>query len=729
MAKPELMNSLLETLTCKYIFYISKKQRWPRSFAVFVFITAFLGNFHLGSSIAPLVAITEEVPIIKAGESLHEINMNTNHGKALKFQGIKKSGQVTDEAQADKLMAKGINLNGVENPQTLKKTKIKTSLTSFFKSIKDRIKKIMRRVKKMFNFFGNKNLKKSSIVKERTKLVRKVPEQEIKSTKKSSQYLEEDKDYYENLNKYFQKPPDVNEFKKIHSFLKSLLSDEKYAENFAELLHIYNGIFDDEGKIIAKYSRDEFEDILRGFGKTFSGLKLTGSEAKIWREVLALVAFQVIDIKTIGAVDSPNKYFREIMSALLINSKTEPDSGMSNISRYIYQKVLTDKIAEVHLAGKDISYELSRIEMRDGHFFFGDRNLEISGDTAILTTQAKENKLISEGIKLFGSPGMKKQKSVHLKKLIQAISREEIFGKEEERFLAFKFIKWAHGKESDAIVRKEIEYKIACLALDSFLLLPSTHSNLKTSAETANNLLRTIKKNSYKFSASSNEKFSYPDLFSAGISPFEKDIKSYKKNNHIQRKPYQKSFWLDSTLMARALFETFEKTSHIGLLKPSEIKIILMKAKTFQSFEKNFDNLSRNQEFIFFLNRYETAQPEDQLELIKYALLKSRSINTKMSTDKIPSLLKSFTNFFAKSKLEHQKILWLRLVSEKLQTFNMKSDYNGFIKLITEFAPQIDSMRNEVKNSRNLKALIGRVESFLKQIAKELISGRNTQKI
>ncbi|KAI8457164.1 hypothetical protein BY996DRAFT_6411852 [Phakopsora pachyrhizi] len=452
-----------------------------------------------------------------------------------------------------------------------------------------------------------KDLKKSSIVKERTKLVRKVPEQEIKSTKKSSQYLEEDKDYYENLN-----TPDVNEFKKIHSFLKSLLSDEKYAENFAELLHIYNGIFDDEGKIIAKYSRDEFEDILRGFGKTFSGLKLTGSEAKIWREVLALVAFQVIDIKTIGAVDSPNKYFREIMSALLINSKTEPDSGMSNISRYIYQKVLTDKIAEVHLAGKDISYELSRIEMRGEYY-------DVC-DTAILTTQAKENKLISEGIKLFGSPGMKKQKSVHLKKLIQAISREEIFGKEEERFLAFKFIKWAHGKESDAIVRKEIEYKIACLALDSFLLLPSTHSNLKTSAETANNLLRTIKKNSYKFSASSNEKFSYPDLFSAGISPFEKDIKSYKKNNHIQRKPYQKSFWLDSTLMARALFETFEKTSHIGLLKPSEIKIILMKAKTY-------------------------------------------------------------------------------------------------------------SMRNEVKNSRNLKALIGRVESFLKQIAKELISGRNTQKI
>ncbi|CAH7669813.1 hypothetical protein PPACK8108_LOCUS4459 [Phakopsora pachyrhizi] len=172
------------------------------------------------------------------------------------------------------------------------------------------------------------------------------------------------------------------------------------------------------------------------------------------------------------------------MGALLINSKVKPESGMPNLSHYIYQKVLSDKIADVHLAGKDIPYELSIIEMKGEYYDVY--------DTALLTTQAKGKKIISEGIKLFGSPGKEDQKIAHLNEFFPAISNEKIFENEEERFLAFKFIKWAHGKESSAFVRKEIEYKIAGQALDSFLLLPNSHSSLKPSAEVAASLREAI---------------------------------------------------------------------------------------------------------------------------------------------------------------------------------------------------------------------------------------------
>ncbi|KAI8446379.1 hypothetical protein BY996DRAFT_8456307, partial [Phakopsora pachyrhizi] len=238
--------------------------------------------------------------------------------------------------------------------------------------------------------------------------------------------------------------------------------------------------------------------LLQDFNIKFSELRLTELHKELWRDALALVALKVIDIKAIDLADSPSKYFREIMGALLINSKVKPESGMPNLSHYIYQKVLSDKIADVHLAGKDIPYELSIIEMKGeyydvySHFFFGDRNLEILDDTALLTTQAKGKKIISEGIKLFGSPGKEDQKIAHLNEFFPAISNEKIFENEEERFLAFKFIKWAHGKESSAFVRKEIEYKIAGQALDSFLLLPNSHSSLKPSAEVAASLREAI---------------------------------------------------------------------------------------------------------------------------------------------------------------------------------------------------------------------------------------------
>ncbi|CAH7686682.1 hypothetical protein PPACK8108_LOCUS21368 [Phakopsora pachyrhizi] len=251
--------------------------------------------------------------------------------------------------------------------------------------------------------------------------------------------------------------------------------------------------------MITKYSRSEFEGILEDFNLKFSELMLTEVESEMWRSALALVAFIVIDNKAIDLADSPNKYFREIMAALLVNSKAGHDNGMPNLSRYIYQKFLSDKIAEVHLVGKDIPYELSKIEMKGEYYDFY--------DTALLTTQAKGNGFISKGIELFGYPGKEEKKSAHLKQLFQAISDEKIFENEEERFLAFKFIKWAHGKENNAILKKEIEYEIAVLALDSFLLLPNTHSNLKTSAEVAKSLKEAMRNNTYKVTESSNDRF------------------------------------------------------------------------------------------------------------------------------------------------------------------------------------------------------------------------------
>ncbi|KAI8457165.1 hypothetical protein BY996DRAFT_8393109 [Phakopsora pachyrhizi] len=460
----------------------------------------------------------------------------------------------------------------------------------------------------------------------------------------------------------------------------------------------------------------------------------------MWRDTLALVALKVIDIKTIDLADSPNKYFREIMAALLMNSKAEPESGTTNLSRYIYQKVLTDKIAEVHLAGKDIPYELSRIEMKGeyydfyAHFFFGDRYLEISDDATLLAKQTKENKFISQGMKLFENPGMEEQKIAHLKQLFQAISKEKIFEKEEERFLAFKFIKWAHGKESNAIVRKEIEYKIAGLALDSFLLLPNTHSNLKTSAEVASSLREAMKSNPYKITASSNEKFVYPDWLSAGISPIGKD---YTQNNIIKQqitniaaipsRPYQKSFWIDSTLMARGLSDSFEKNYHNALLRPS-YKYILLNTKKWESFESTFEKVAKNQELKNFLLQYDYAKPEDKLEMIKYALLRSRSINTQITTGNKYNPFKGVKNFLKKNALEEQKMLWLQLVAVKVKNFERGSDLNGFTKLIIELAPQIDSMKIEAKNSIDLKASIDRVEYFLKPISSELASKLNILK-
>ncbi|KAI8455719.1 hypothetical protein BY996DRAFT_6412956 [Phakopsora pachyrhizi] len=279
------------------------------------------------------------------------------------------------------------------------------------------------------------------------------------------------------------------------------------------------------------------------------------------------------------------------MGALLINSKVKPESGMPNLSHYIYQKVLSDKIADVHLAGKDIPYELSIIEMKGeyydvySHFFFGDRNLEILDDTALLTTQAKGKKIISEGIKLFGSPGKEDQKIAHLNEFFPAISNEKIFENEEERFLAFKFIKWALGKESSAFVRKEIEYKIAGQALDSFLLLPNSHSSLKPSAEVAASLREAINKNQYKFTSSVKEKFKYPDWISVGVSPIGKDFTESKVIKeqindiaHITEKPYQKSFWLENTLLARGIFNSFENNYKNFILKPS-YKDILLKTR------------------------------------------------------------------------------------------------------------------------------------------------------
>ncbi|KAI8454047.1 hypothetical protein BY996DRAFT_7120299 [Phakopsora pachyrhizi] len=240
----------------------------------------------------------------------------------------------------------------------------------------------MQGMKERFRFFGNKKSKKGGDVRERVKLAGKAPEEEAKLTQNAPQYLRENMDYYENLNNHFRKPPGVEEYKSMRSHLELRTA----SPNYVELLNFFDGFLDSEGKIITKYSRSEFEGILEDFNLKFSELMLTEVESEMWRNALALVAFKVFDNNAIDLADSPNKYFREIMAALLVNSKAGHDNGMPNLSRYIYQKVLYDKIAEVHLVGKDIPYELSRIEIKGeyydfyGHFFIGDRNFELSGE-------------------------------------------------------------------------------------------------------------------------------------------------------------------------------------------------------------------------------------------------------------------------------------------------------------------------------------------------------------
>ncbi|KAI8454043.1 hypothetical protein BY996DRAFT_7120163, partial [Phakopsora pachyrhizi] len=214
----------------------------------------------------------------------------------------------------------------------------------------------------------------------RVKLEGKVTEEKVKLTQNAPQYLRENKDYYENLN-----TPGVEEYKSMRSYLELRTA----SPNYVELLNFFDGFLDSEGKMITKYSRSEFEGILEDFNLKFSELMLTEVESEMWRSALALVAFIVIDNKAIDLADSPNKYFREIMAALLVNSKAGHDNGMPNLSRYIYQKFLSDKIAEVHLVGKDIPYELSKIEMKGEYydfcklsmavFFIGDRYFELSG--------------------------------------------------------------------------------------------------------------------------------------------------------------------------------------------------------------------------------------------------------------------------------------------------------------------------------------------------------------
>ncbi|KAI8455718.1 hypothetical protein BY996DRAFT_1583336 [Phakopsora pachyrhizi] len=141
--------------------YFLKNFRWSRDFAVLLFVAAFLGNFYLGCGIAPGVPNLDEASVVfhasssKAENDLQEIMMNAHHEKPPEFQEMKNSGQVLDGAHAEKPLLKGMNLDNVKNGKTLPKSKDKSSLSSFLKGIKDRIKKMILGIINRLKFFGN----------------------------------------------------------------------------------------------------------------------------------------------------------------------------------------------------------------------------------------------------------------------------------------------------------------------------------------------------------------------------------------------------------------------------------------------------------------------------------------------------------------------------------------------------------------------------------------------
>ncbi|KAI8447637.1 hypothetical protein BY996DRAFT_7676731, partial [Phakopsora pachyrhizi] len=503
--------------------------------------------------------------------------------------------------------------------------------------------------------------------------------------------------------------------------------------NYQVFVGFIKKVFKPGGKIKTDFSPSEFEEILEEFNFNFSKLRLKVEEEIYWRKALAMVAHQVIDSKTTKFKDSPNKYFKKLMIALLVNSKLGSDRGKKkpNLSRDIYEKILSEKMAEVYLKGEDITYEMKRIELSGeaydfyGHYFFGNMDLKISDDIALLTLQAKKNPMILEGINIFHSHGNVEKKIAKVDELFKAISEKEIFETQEERFLGLKFIKWAHGREDSLIVRKSIEFKIADLALDSYLLFPSTNHSLENKSEAARSFKEALDKNPYHFYSVSNGRFAYPDWLSVGISPIGIDytqkeiLKSQMKNIvNAQRRPYQRYFWVDSTLMARSLFEKFEKNHEfVPQLYPQ--RKIFLDSKDWDSFKKAFDEAPKHHEMITFLNEYECAKLEEKLDMINYALLRSRSVTIPANTKILKSRNKDF-NFVRRLAFEEGKMLWLQLVAVKVYTFDSNAAPNEFAKLIIEISPQLNSLKNEAKGVDGLGELIDYIKLFLGQISVKL---------